>query len=45
MESFKEVKIYLKSYYKSHEERADLYTSFIERGPKILKNSGLFGMI
>jgi len=45
MESLKEVKIYLKSHYKSDEERADLYTSFIERGHKILKNSRLFGMI
>jgi len=45
MESLKEVKIYLKSHDKSDEESADLYTSFIEKGHKILKNSRLFGMI
>jgi hypothetical protein len=37
MESLKEVKIYLGSHDTSNEERADLYTSFIERGHKVFK--------
>jgi len=45
MEGFKEVKDYLKSHYASHEERADLYTYFIEKEHKILRSNGNFGMI
>jgi hypothetical protein len=45
MESFKDIKQYLKSHYSCHDERADLYTYIIEIGHKILNKSGLFGMI
>jgi hypothetical protein len=45
MESFKELKTYFKSHYQSHEERADLYSYFIERGHQILCKDGRFGMI
>jgi hypothetical protein len=45
MESFKELKIYLKSHYEVHDERSDLYAYIIERGHKILNKDGVFGMI
>jgi len=45
METFKEVKGYLKATYASHDERSDLYTYFIERAHKLLKSRGVFGMI
>ncbi len=45
MEEFKDLKWYLKSNYDSHADRADLYTYFIERSHKLLKENGLFGMI
>jgi len=45
MEEFKEIKAYLKTHYQSHEERADFYTYFIERGLSLLNPRGLFGMI
>jgi len=45
MESFKELKNYLKAKYSSHDERSDLYVYFIEREHKLLNSSGRFGMI
>ena len=45
MEEFKEIKNYVKDHYASHEERADLYTYFLEKGHQILKNDRFFGMI
>jgi len=45
MESFKEIKDYLRKNYACHEERSDIYAYIIERAHKILKPGGLFGMI
>jgi hypothetical protein len=45
METFKELKDYLKSNYVCHDERSDIYAYFIERAHKALKVGGLFGMI
>jgi len=45
MESFKDLKVYLKSNYASHDERSDLYTYFIEKAHKLIKMNGRFGMI
>jgi hypothetical protein len=45
MESFKELKNYLKTNYVSHDERSDLYAYFIEREHQLLKSKGRFGMI
>ncbi len=45
MESFKELKDYLKNHYASHDERSDLYAYFIEREHKLLNGNGRFGMI
>jgi hypothetical protein len=45
MEAFKEIKDYLRKNYACHEERSDIYAYMIERGNKILKSGGLFGMI
>jgi len=45
MEVFKEIKEYLRTHYASHEERADLYSYFIEKGTGLLSSSGTFGMI
>jgi type I restriction-modification system DNA methylase subunit len=45
METFKELKTYLKAVYTSHNERSDLYSYIIERAHKLLKVSGRFGMI
>jgi type I restriction-modification system DNA methylase subunit len=45
MEEFKEVKSYLKRKYTSHEERADLYVYFVEKGHNLLKKNGRFGII
>ncbi len=45
MESFKELKDYLKAYYSSHDERSDLYAYFIEKGHRLLAERGRFGMI
>jgi len=45
MESFKELKAHLKRTYFSHEERADFYVYFIEKGQGVLRENGLFGMI
>ncbi|MGD0877791.1 MAG: N-6 DNA methylase [Anaerolineales bacterium] len=38
-------KQYLQSHYKTFRPTADLYVNFIEKGLKVLKNTGLFGMI
>jgi len=45
MEMFKPLKDYLKRNYKCHDERSDLYAYFVERGHRILKRGGRFGMI
>ncbi len=45
MESFKELKTYLKANYVCHDERSDIYAYFLERGNKLLNNQGHLGMI
>jgi len=45
MESFKEIKEYLRANYVCHEERSDIYAYIIERAHKVLKPGGLLGMI
>jgi hypothetical protein len=45
MEAFKDLKDYLRTHYESHEERADLYSYFLELGHRVLKVGGAFGMI
>ena len=45
METFKEIKDYLKAHYVCHDERSDIYAYIIERAHKVLKTGGLFGMI
>jgi hypothetical protein len=45
METFKELKGYLRSTYACHDERSDLYAYFIERAHKLLKDGGRLGMI
>ncbi len=45
MESFKELKTYLKANYVCHDERSDIYTYFLERGNKLLNDHGQLGMI
>jgi hypothetical protein len=45
MEGFKSIKDYLKSKYRSHEERADIYAYFLERGINLLNSLGRIGMI
>ncbi|NLD73908.1 MAG: N-6 DNA methylase, partial [Chloroflexi bacterium] len=45
METFKELKQYLKQNYATHDERADLYTYIIERSHTLLSSRGMFGMI
>jgi hypothetical protein len=45
METFKDLKTYLKSRYASHDERSDLYSYFVERGHRLLRTGGRFGMI
>ncbi|MBM3130897.1 MAG: restriction endonuclease subunit R [Chloroflexi bacterium] len=45
METFKDLKEYLKKNYAVHDERSDLYAYFIERAHKLLNKSGYFGMI
>src|SRR6266536_2269692 len=45
METFKELKTYLKANYVCHNERSDLYTYFLERGNKLLNDRGHLGMI
>ncbi len=45
MELFEPAKDYLRSHYKTHEERADLYAYFIERGLTLLRAGGGYGVI
>ena len=45
METFKELKEYLKAHYACHDERSDLYAYFIERAHSLLQPGGRFGMI
>jgi hypothetical protein len=45
MESFKELKDYLKANYACHDERSDLYAYMIEKSQKLLSKNGRFGMI
>jgi hypothetical protein len=45
MESFKELKNYLREKYAVHGSRSDLYAYFVERGHKLLLEDGVFGMI
>jgi hypothetical protein len=45
METFKELKNYLRFRYKVHDERTDLYAYFIEREHQLLREGGMFGMI
>ena len=45
METFAEIKQYLRKHFTAHEERADFYTYFIEKGLRLLNGSGLLGMI
>jgi hypothetical protein len=45
MESFKDLKEYLRNHFASHDERSDLYTYFIEKSHKIMNGCGLYGMI
>jgi hypothetical protein len=45
MEAFAAIKQYLKERYAAHEERADFYTYFIEKGIKLIRHSGCLGMI
>ena len=45
MESFKELKDYLKEHYRCHDERSDLYVYFLERGSLLSKKNGYLGMI
>jgi len=45
MEGFVPSKKYLAEHYQSHEERADLYSYFLERGLALIKNDGLVGEI
>ncbi|HVB20692.1 MAG TPA: N-6 DNA methylase [Ktedonobacteraceae bacterium] len=45
METFKDIKAYLKANYACHDERSDLYAYFLERGHKLLNSQGRLGMI
>ena len=45
METFKDIKTYLKANYVCHDERSDLYAYFLERGHKLLNSHGRLGMI
>lgn len=45
METFKEIKTYLKTNYICHNERSDIYAYIMERSHKVLKSGGKFGMI
>ncbi len=44
-EELKDIKKYLSSNYITYQSTADLYVNFVEKGHKLLKTSGLFGMI
>ncbi len=45
METFKEVKSYLRDRYRTHAERMDIYGYFIELEHELLRSGGRFGMI
>lgn len=45
MEGFAPIKAYLKTHYQAHEERADVYTYFLERTLWLINPSGFIGMI
>jgi hypothetical protein len=45
MESFKDLKWYLRDNYAVHGERSDLYAYMLEQGIKLLRPDGRFGMI
>src|SRR5665213_1236253 len=45
MESFTPIKSYLSQWYDCHEERADLYAYFIERGLRLVAKTGRIGQI
>ncbi|MBP7070699.1 MAG: Eco57I restriction-modification methylase domain-containing protein [Methanothrix sp.] len=45
MESFKELKDYLRKEYSVHGSRSDLYAYFVERSHNLLQEDGLFSMI
>jgi type I restriction-modification system DNA methylase subunit/predicted type IV restriction endonuclease len=45
MESFKDLKDYLGNRYSTHDERSDLYVYFLEKGHRLLRATGMFGMI
>ena len=45
METFKELKCYLRQHYSVHDERTDFYAYFIEREHGLLREAGIFGMI
>jgi hypothetical protein len=45
MESFKDIKWYLRQQYRSHDDRTDIYVYFIERSMQCLRPGGLFGVI
>jgi hypothetical protein len=44
-EGLGDTKQYFLSHYKTFRSTADLYVNFIEKGLRVLKNTGLFGMI
>ena len=44
-EGLGDTKQYFLSHYKTFRSTADLYVNFIEKGLKVLKRTGLFGMI
>jgi hypothetical protein len=45
MEEFKDLKSYLRETYQCHDERSDLYAYFMERGHRLVRPGGRFGMI
>jgi hypothetical protein len=45
MEGFVPSKIYLAAHYRSHEERADLYSYFLEKGLSLVREDGIVGDI
>ncbi len=45
MEALKEIKSYLATHYAVHEERADIYSYFVERATKLLREGGRLGYI
>jgi len=45
METFKDLKSYLRQHYKSHAERCDMYVYFLEREHDLLRAGGTVGII